>query len=113
MNKKLLALLFLIMFLMMLGFGIIIPIMPFFAENVGASSFEIGVLFASYNIMQFLFAPVWGALSDRIGRKPLISFGLLGFSITFILFGLATSYSQMLVYRILGGDCFSNCHTDG
>lgn len=103
MNKKHLALLFLIAFLTMLGFGIIIPILPYFAEQLGASSFQIGVLFASYNIMQLVFAPIWGTLSDRIGRKPLVSFGLFGFSITFILFGLADSYTEMLVYRILGG----------
>jgi DHA1 family multidrug resistance protein-like MFS transporter len=102
-HKKHLALLFITMFLIMLGFGIIIPILPYFAQSVGASSLEIGILFSSYNIMQFLFAPVWGALSDRIGRKPLILFGLLGFSITFNLFGLASSYTEMLVYRILGG----------
>lgn len=103
MNKKHLALLFLIAFLTMLGFGIIIPILPYFAEKLGASSFQIGILFASYNIMQLIFAPVWGALSDRIGRKPLVAFGLFGFSITFILFGLAESYTAMLSYRIIGG----------
>lgn len=103
MNKKHLALLFLVAFLTMLGFGIIIPILSLFADELGASSFEIGVLFASYNIMQLIFAPIWGALSDRVGRKPLISFGLFGFSVTFILFGLADSYVEMLVYRILGG----------
>ncbi|USG67085.1 MFS transporter [Brevibacillus ruminantium] len=103
MKKKYLPLLFLIAFLTMLGFGIIIPILPFFAEKLGATSFQIGILFASYNIMQFLFAPIWGSVSDRIGRKPLIAFGLFGFSITFILFGMAGSYTEMLVYRILGG----------
>lgn len=103
MNKKHSALLFLIAFLTMLGFGIIIPILSLFADELGASSLEIGVLFASYNVMQLLFSPLWGSLSDRFGRKPLISFGLLGFSITFILFGLANSYAEMLVYRILGG----------
>jgi len=102
-NKKHSALLFLIAFLTMLGFGIIIPILSLFADELGASSLEIGVLFASYNVMQLLFSPLWGSLSDRFGRKPLISFGLLGFSITFILFGLANSYAEMLVYRILGG----------
>lgn len=102
-QKKVLALLFLIMFLTMLGFGMIIPILPYFAESVGASSFEIGVLFASYNVMQFLFSPIWGSLSDRIGRKPLIAFGLFGFAITFILFGLAESYAAMLAYRVIGG----------
>lgn len=103
MKKKYLPLLFLIAFLTMLGFGIIIPILPYFAENIGASSLQIGILFASYNVMQLLFAPIWGALSDRIGRKPLISFGLFGFSITFILFGIADTYTEMLAYRILGG----------
>ncbi len=102
-KKKYLALLFLVAFLTMLGFGIIIPILPYFAENVGASSLQIGILFASYNIMQLLFAPIWGMLSDRIGRKPLIAFGLFGFSVTFILFGLAESYAEMLAYRIIGG----------
>lgn len=102
-KKKYLALLFLVAFLTMLGFGIIIPILPYFAENVGASSLQIGILFASYNIMQLLFAPIWGMLSDRIGRKPLIAFGLFGFSVTFILFGLAESYAAMLAYRIIGG----------
>ncbi len=103
MQKKYLLLLFIIMFLMMLGFGIIIPILPFFAEKIGATPLQISILFASYNIMQFLFSPIWGALSDRIGRKPLILFALFGFSITFILFGLSTSYTEMLGYRILAG----------
>lgn len=103
MGKNQLFLLFFIAFLMMLGFGIIIPILPYFAKNLGVNSFMLGTLFASYNIMQFLFSPLWGSLSDKIGRKPLIAFGLFGFSITFILFGMATSYTEMLVYRIIGG----------
>ncbi len=103
MQKNVLGLLFVIMFLMMLGFGIMIPIMPYFAERAGVDSFGLGTLFASYNIMQFLFAPLWGSLSDRIGRKPLILFGLFGFAVTFALFGLSTSYAEMLFYRILGG----------
>ncbi|MGD8192389.1 MFS transporter [Brevibacillus ginsengisoli] len=103
MQKKHLLLLFITMFLMMLGFGIIIPVMPFFAKNLGASPLQISILFASYNIMQFIFSPIWGALSDRIGRKPLVLFGLLGFSCTFVLFGLASSYPEMLIYRILSG----------
>lgn len=103
MGKKQLVLLFFTAFLIMLGFGMIIPVMPYFAKNLGVNSVMLGTLFASYNIMQFIFAPVWGSVSDRVGRKPLISFGLIGFSITFILFGLAGSYTEMLIYRILGG----------
>ncbi|MFM1652230.1 MFS transporter [Brevibacillus sp. B_LB10_24] len=103
MHKKQLPLLFAIMFLIMLGFGIIIPVMPFFAEKLGANSFQLALLFSIYNIMQFLFAPIWGRLSDRIGRKPLILLGLAGFAITFVLFGLSTSYTELLIYRLLGG----------
>lgn len=103
MQRKLLALLFTVMFLIMLGFGMIIPVLPYFAERIGAGSWEISILFASYNIMQFLFSPLWGSLSDRIGRKPLIMMGLLGFSVTFVLFGLSDTYGEMLLYRILGG----------
>jgi len=102
-QKKHLFLLFLTMFLMMLGFGIIIPILPFFVEKAGANSFQIGILSASYNVMQFIFSPLWGALSDRVGRRPLIMLGLFGFAVTFILFGMSTTYNEMLFYRILSG----------
>ncbi|WP_232699559.1 MFS transporter [Brevibacillus daliensis] len=103
MQKKHLLLLFLISFLMMLGFGIIIPILPFFVTNLGATATELGILSASYNVMQLLFAPVWGRLSDKYGRKPFILLALAGFSITFILFGLSTTYTELLIYRVLGG----------
>src|SRR5688572_2911087 len=84
------GILFVIMFVNMVGFGIIMPILPFFAENMGASATHLGGLFAVYSVMQFFFAPVWGRLSDRIGRKPVIVIGLAGFSISFFLFGLST-----------------------
>ncbi|WP_139491435.1 MFS transporter [Brevibacillus dissolubilis] len=104
MQKKQLLLLFLIMFLMMLGFGIIIPILPFFVTKIGqADPFQLGLLSASYNIMQFLFSPIWGRLSDRVGRKPLILLALIGFAVTFAMFGLSDSYYEMLTWRILGG----------
>ena len=72
------AVIFLTVFIDLLGFGIIIPLLPYYAESFGASAFAVGMLGTSYSLMQFLFAPVWGRWSDRIGRRPIILIGLLG-----------------------------------
>jgi MFS transporter, DHA1 family, multidrug resistance protein len=95
--------LFLIMFVNMVGFGIIMPILPFFAENMGANATHLGLLFSVYSVMQFLFAPMWGRLSDRIGRRPVIVIGLAGFGVSFFLFGLSTELWMLYAARILGG----------
>jgi MFS transporter, DHA1 family, multidrug resistance protein len=97
------VILFLIMFVNMVGFGIIMPILPFFAESMGASATHLGLLFSVYSVMQFFFAPVWGRLSDRIGRKPVIVVGLAGFSVSFLLFGLSTELWMLYGARIFGG----------
>ena len=97
------VILFLIMFVNMVGFGIIMPILPFFADNMGAGATHLGLLFAVYSVMQFFFAPAWGRLSDRIGRKPVIVIGLAGFSLSFLLFGLSTELWMLYGARILGG----------
>ena len=56
----------------LIGFGIVVPILPFWAERFGADGFLLGLLLASHALMQFLFAPVWGRLSDRLGRRPVM-----------------------------------------
>src|SRR5699024_5581562 len=81
--NKILPILFIIMFLVMVGFGIIIPVLPFYAEELGASATELGLLMAVYSLMQFIFAPMWGRISDRIGRKPVILIGIFGLSLSF------------------------------
>lgn len=91
------------MFLVMLGFGIIIPVMPFFAEELGASPFQLGLLMASYSVMQFLFAPFWGGVSDRIGRKPVILIGISGLSLSFFLFAMSDQLWMLFASRILAG----------
>jgi MFS transporter, DHA1 family, multidrug resistance protein len=98
-----LAVLFLAIFIVMLGFGIILPVLQFYAREVGASPFEIGLLATSYAFMQFLCAPLWGALSDRVGRKPVFSVGLVGYAVTFVLFGLSHHVWELFLARILGG----------
>ncbi|MCX7572163.1 MFS transporter [Tumebacillus sp. DT12] len=102
-NKKSLPILMLVMFLVMVGFGIIIPVMPFFAEEVGASPMQLGLLMASYSVMQFLFAPMWGRISDRIGRKPVMLIGIAGLSLSFFLFAFSDTLTMMFVSRILAG----------
>jgi len=87
----------------LLGFGIIIPIQPFYAETFGASPMMVTWLGASYSLMQFLFVPFWGRLSDRIGRRPVIltsvALGIIGY----ILFGFANSLALLFAARMLSG----------
>ncbi len=98
-----LVVLFLAIFIVMMGFGVVLPVLQFYARGVGATPFQIGLLATSYAFMQFLFAPLWGALSDRTGRKPVFALGLLGYAISFIIFGLAHEVWQLFLARILGG----------
>lgn len=102
-SKKALPILFIVMFLVMVGFGIIIPVLPFYAENIGASPTELGLLMAVYSIMQFLFAPMWGRISDRIGRKPVIMIGILGLASSFFLMAISHHLWMLFLARILGG----------
>jgi DHA1 family multidrug resistance protein-like MFS transporter len=87
----------------MLGFGLVIPIMPFYVENLGAGGTELGLLVASYAVMRLIFGPIWGSLSDRIGRKPVLMIGMLGYAITMFWFGLATQLWMLFIARSLSG----------
>ncbi|MFT4415618.1 MFS transporter [Fredinandcohnia humi] len=102
-TKKALPILFAVMFLVMVGFGIIIPVIPFYAENLGASPTELGLLMAVYSLMQFLFAPMWGRVSDRIGRKPVIMIGIFGLGVSFFLMALSSQLWMLFAARIIGG----------
>ncbi|TVY06734.1 MFS transporter [Paenibacillus cremeus] len=102
--KKQLAIIMVLLMTIFIGFGIIIPVLPDAITGSGASNFHLGMLLSIYSLASFLMSPVWGGLSDRIGRRPLIIIGTLGFSISFLLFGLAGG-NLLLMYasRILGG----------
>ncbi len=102
-HKREISILFFSLFLVMIGFGIIIPILPFFVTRLNGSATSLGFLLASYSLMQFFFAPFWGRLSDRIGRRPVLLIGLSGYGITFILFGLSTQLWMLFSARILSG----------
>lgn len=96
-------LLFLAIFIDLLGFGILIPLLPFYAESLGASAFVVSLLMAAYSLAQFLFAPLWGRLSDKYGRRPIIMIGLFGTGVSFVLFGFANTLFLLFLSRILGG----------
>ncbi len=102
-TKRALPILFAVMFLVMVGFGIIIPVLPFYAEEIGANPTQLGLLMAVYSLMQLLFAPIWGRISDRVGRKPVIMIGILGLSLSFFLMGVSSSLWMLFAARIIGG----------
>jgi DHA1 family multidrug resistance protein-like MFS transporter len=87
----------------MLGYGMVLPIMPFYIERLGAGGRELGWLMATYALMQLICAPLWGWLSDRIGRKPVLALGVLGYAVSLLMFGLATSFWMLFVARSLSG----------
>ena len=98
-----LVIIFFTVFIDLVGFGIVLPLLPYYAETYGATSLEIGFLTASYSLMQFVFTPVWGRLSDRYGRRPLILLSLCGSSVGFLVFGLGRSLLVLFGARILAG----------
>ena len=106
-----LVIIFVTVFIDLLGFGIIIPLLPFYAETFGASALVVGLLSTSFSLMQFLFAPVWGRLSDIFGRRPIILAGLLGSALSYLAFGLATSLPMLFAARILAGIAGANIPT--
>lgn len=87
----------------LIGFGIVVPILPLWAEDLGASATVVGILAAIYSVMQFIFAPVLGRLSDRYGRRPVILLALLGSGVSSVMLGLANSLLLLFVARILNG----------
>ena len=89
--KSPLAIVFVTVFIDLLGFGIVLPLLPRYGKYFGADEFTLGLLMASFSAMQFVFAPLWGRLSDRIGRRPVLLLGLAGSTVSYAMFGFASS----------------------
>lgn len=100
-----LLVIFLIVFIDLIGFGMVIPILPYYAlhEPFLASPFEIGLIVSVYSWMQFLFAPMLGSLSDRYGRRPVLFISLLGSAIGYVIIGLAATIALVVLGRIVSG----------
>lgn len=101
-NRKNVAILSLALGVVMLGFGLIMPIMPFYVESMGASATELGFLVAISPAIQLVASPLWGSVSDRHGRKPVIAVGLLGYGLSMLFFGLSTRLWMLFVARGVG-----------
>lgn len=100
--------LFSVIVLDLIGFGIVMPILPFYAETYGANATVLGLLLAIYALMQFLCAPLWGRLSDRIGRKPVLLMTIVGGGASLVVLGLAQSLAMIFLGRMLSGICAAN-----
>ncbi|UTH02665.1 MFS transporter [Macrococcoides canis] len=110
--KQQFKLLMMIQFFIYFGFSIVIPVIPALVHSLNLNAFHMGLLLASYSIVSFIAAPMWGYLSDKYGRKKVLIIGLIGFTLSFVLFGLYIDNLPMLyTSRILGGlfsgACFS------
>jgi DHA1 family tetracycline resistance protein-like MFS transporter len=103
-----LAILFLIVFIDLLGFGMVIPVMALYAKEMGAPEATIGWLSTGYSAMQFLFAPVWGRLSDRVGRRPILLLSIAMTSVAFAIYGFAGSFEVLLASRLFAGVATAN-----
>jgi DHA1 family tetracycline resistance protein-like MFS transporter len=106
-----LLIIFLTIFIDLVGFGIVIPLLTFYGEEFNATPLDIGLLVSSYSLMQFGFSPVWGMLSDRFGRRPILFLTILGTSVGYLVLGLATSLWMVYLGRIVSGIAGGNLST--
>ena len=110
-RKAGLAAVFLTVLIDLIGFGIVLPNLAFFASGYGASPFLVGLLYSSYSIAQLFFSPIWGALSDRIGRRPVMIVSTLGSALSYVLLAFSNSIPLLFVSRILAGVMAGNIST--
>jgi DHA1 family tetracycline resistance protein-like MFS transporter len=113
MKRSPLLVIFITVFIDLVGFGIVIPVLPYYAEGTrfGATPREVGLLFASYSVMQLVFAPVLGRLSDKYGRRPILLISLLGTSLGFLILGFASTLWMLFLGRIIDGISGGNIST--
>jgi MFS family permease len=98
-----LTIIFLTIFVDLIGFGIVLPLLPFYAQEFGASPLVIGLIVAAHPAMQFVFGPMWGRLSDRVGRRPILLLGLVGSGISYLIFALAGNLVWLFASRMMAG----------
>lgn len=113
MKRSPLVVIFTTVFIDLVGFGIVIPVLPFYAEGTifNATPRTVGLLFASYSVMQLIFSPVLGRLSDKYGRRPVLLLSIIGTGIGFLILGFATTLWMLFVGRILDGITGGNIST--
>ena len=116
MNRKpSILVVFFTVFIDLIGFGIVVPLVPLFSRHYGASGFEIGAIIASFSAMQFIFSPIWGKLSDHHGRRPILLISTAGAALSYVLFAIGSGFENhnlalwaLLVSRVFAGACGGN-----
>ena len=102
-DRRVLVVLSFALVVVMLGYGLVIPIFPFYIEAMGGSGSELGLLVARAALMELIFAPIWGGLSDRVGRKRVLLVGIFGYGLSLLLMGLADRMWMLIAARALSG----------
>lgn len=102
-QKRNLILLYFTLAVILLGFGVLIPLEAFLVEKFGASGQALGALLALHALCQLLFSPIWGSISDSVGRKPILMIGAVGNAAALVMFGLSTQLWMLFVARALSG----------
>jgi DHA1 family multidrug resistance protein-like MFS transporter len=102
-GRKNLFILSFTLLVVMLGYSLAMPLLPFYIERFGVGGTELGWLMATYSLMQLICAPIWGVASDRYGRKPILAVGVLGYTISLFMFGMAQNFVMMFIARSLSG----------
>lgn len=115
MRKPSVLVIFLTVFIDLIGFGIVVPLVPVYSRHFGAKGVVIGIIIASFSAMQFVFSPIWGRLSDRYGRRPILLISTAGAAISYIVFALSSGLENhfaaiwlMIVSRMFAGLCGGN-----
>jgi multidrug resistance protein len=110
-NKKALGIIFVIVFMDLVGFGMIIPLSTYLAKDLGATPLEVGLLMTIYSLMQFIFSPFWGRLSDKWGRRPILLLSLFGSSSSYLFYAFSTELWMLFASRALAGFFGANIST--
>ena len=103
MKRSPLAVLYAAVLVDMMGFGIVLPLLPFYLTDLGATPFQVTIVIASFSATQLAAAPIWGRVSDRRGRRPLLIAGLCASALSYLIFGLADSFWLLLLSRVTAG----------
>ena len=107
MKNKNLAILLISLVVVMMGYGIAMPVLPFYIDSLGGRGIHYGLLIASYGVMQLIFAPLWGSLSDKHGRKPMLLIGMVGMGSAMTLFALSSQLWMLYAAQLLSGSMSS------
>lgn len=102
-GKSALLPIFFTVFIDLVGFGLVIPVMPTYAQQLHADGFTVGLLIASYSLMQFLLMPFWGRLSDHVGRRPILLLSLTMSALGYLVWGFSNSLAWLFASRLIAG----------